>query len=452
MPIIARHVLCALAIVLCCTFGCVAADDATVGGVLSPKVALQLLIEDARSVKGLTSEVKQAANNANETANEAKAVGKASYDKTTRFVSALRSMRDTLERDAVGGDEESVKEQVLGVVMQSEKAYDALSAAADGAASLEWWLPHAVRWATEPQENWKKQRSTLGPKTSKLLNDAWEKKEEMVTFLTEANTSAWKANAVAVLGNKSAEVAATNAKSLKEKITKNQEKDKWVEVAEQIEKLAKQALEEANKIPGLTDTLVGAAEKAFKSAETMIGFLESALEAFEGEGEPEAVKAPAKPSLPGQSQGEAEQGPQDRIHTPVLHGAQHSSQQTAGTAPASGHTAPEAQAAFDNASNPSTMASDENPPTTVDDNTGSETEKPGINTAQSSAGSSEKDKAAESVDTSASQAAHASLIPPTNNANNTLQDILSADSSVCPSWVRTPLLLVAGVLGLLAVC
>ncbi|KEG06482.1 hypothetical protein DQ04_13711000 [Trypanosoma grayi] len=41
---------------------------------------------------------------------------------------------------------------------------------------------------------------------------------------------------------------------------------------------------------------------------------------------------------------------------------------------------------------------------------------------------------------------------PETDAHNTLQDIRSMDSSVSPPWVRTPLLLVAGVLGLLAVC
>ncbi|KEG05130.1 hypothetical protein DQ04_27151000, partial [Trypanosoma grayi] len=58
-------------------------------------------------------------------------------------------------------------------------------------------------------------------------------------------------------------------------------------------------------------------------------------------------------------------------------------------------------------------------------------------TAQSPSEPSEKATSAESIE---------------NNGPNTLRDVRSADSSVSPAWVRTPLLLVVGVLGLLAVC
>ncbi|KEG08776.1 hypothetical protein DQ04_06471050 [Trypanosoma grayi] len=73
-----------------------------------------------------------------------------------------------------------------------------------------------------------------------------------------------------------------------------------------------------------------------------------------------------------------------------------------------------------------------------------------INGEQSPPGPLEKDTAAESMKSGDSQTAETDA--PGSTADVTLRDVWSADSSVSPSWVRTPLLLVVGVLGLLAVC
>ncbi|KEG08705.1 hypothetical protein DQ04_06611040 [Trypanosoma grayi] len=73
-------------------------------------------------------------------------------------------------------------------------------------------------------------------------------------------------------------------------------------------------------------------------------------------------------------------------------------------------------------------------------------------TTQSTSVPSEEKTATESLENAASQAADAPLTPPKSDVQNTLSDARNTDSSVCPPWARTPLLLVVGVLGVLAVC
>ncbi|KEG06705.1 hypothetical protein DQ04_12661000 [Trypanosoma grayi] len=79
--------------------------------------------------------------------------------------------------------------------------------------------------------------------------------------------------------------------------------------------------------------------------------------------------------------------------------------------------------------------------------------------ASSSTGGKPSDQ--QKADTTATDTEKSSSVPSevnrdTNsiksNVHNTLSDVRRTDSSVSPPWVRTPLLLVVGVLGLLAVC
>ncbi|KEG07670.1 hypothetical protein DQ04_09141040 [Trypanosoma grayi] len=185
------------------------------------------------------------------------------------------------------------------------------------------------------------------------------------------------------------------------------------DATEKIADLTKAAVKGADGALAAVKEVSGHADKAVKSAESLLKDIDVALQALktrenESEVSPsDADSPPPSPSEPSQDEAQGQSLQQEPLSSSST-GEKPSDQQEAGTAAA--------------------------------------------DTEKSPSVPSEEKTAAESLENAASQAADAPLIPPNINVHNTLSDARRVDSSVSPPWVRTPLLLVAGVLGLLAVC
>ncbi|KEG05264.1 hypothetical protein DQ04_24421000 [Trypanosoma grayi] len=212
-----------------------------------------------------------------------------------------------------------------------------------------------------------------------------------------------------------------------------------MKAAEETEKMLKKALEEAPTVITRATAAYDGAENASKSAVLVMQLLEKALtQGKKGVKEAPAASQDRSPArtFTGQTHGDSHnighrQGQPSSPSTP----RQHSAQQQAPN-PTEGAGSP---------SDTSKKKSDEISSTRVRGNTGGDTDKASTSTVSTQAHSATQSR--EEKDD-----AGAPLTGPNSNADTTLRDVWSADSSVSPSWVRTPLLLVVGVLGLLAVC
>ncbi|KEG05559.1 hypothetical protein DQ04_20511000 [Trypanosoma grayi] len=178
--------------------------------------------------------------------------------------------------------------------------------------------------------------------------------------------------------------------------------------------LATAAVNGASAASNAADKATGNADTAVKSAELWLEEIEAALKALQNP----QKKSDVSPEDSQSSSHQPSEPSQDEAHSQSL--------------------PPDP---------PSSTSTDEKP---------SGQQKAGTtmtDTEQSTSVPSEEKTVAESLENAASQAADAPPTPSKSDAQNTLSDAPSRDSSVSPPWVRTPLLLVVvGVLGLLAVC
>ncbi|KEG05753.1 hypothetical protein DQ04_18731000 [Trypanosoma grayi] len=232
---------------------------------------------------------------------------------------------------------------------------------------------------------------------------AFEKLPGVVTKLSDAERTADKLYTdVSSAGNA---VFAIDSAEIASKCLDKNTASTSLSVIQELKKAANEAVELTQAAVEDAENASRAAEEASKhagdalnSAESQLEQIDAALKALKKrEKEPESSSADVQAAPPPPSE-----SPDDESHSQSLPQDPPSSTSTA--------------------EKPSTQ---QKAGTTATD------------TAQSPSEPSEKATAAESIE---------------NNGPNTLSDARNTDSSVSPSWVRTPLLLVVGVLGLLAVC
>ncbi|KEG08771.1 hypothetical protein DQ04_06471000 [Trypanosoma grayi] len=227
-----------------------------------------------------------------------------------------------------------------------------------------------------------------------------------------------------------------------------------MKAAEETEKMLKKAFEEAPTVITRATAAYDGAENASKSAALVTQLLEKALTFVEQEGKAEPVivtEAPpvAHPYTDIRHRESHNNYPEETQLSDNSTAVHHSEQQEPPSPPAdvvwpsapAGH--PQSPEPIGNGSDPTEIKPRETSLTAVGGATGAAPETTGATPATPQ----EHNAADKSKDTDA-----AGANSPDSTADVTLCDVWSADGSVGPSRVRTPLLLVVGVLGLLAAC
>ncbi|KEG07365.1 hypothetical protein DQ04_10021010 [Trypanosoma grayi] len=412
MRVSVRHGLGVLIIALCCLCGCVTAVPAPPDAAETPQRLLERVKAVAVLAKKRADEVMESAKAVKDAAEKSKNVTGVAHAKAVELREALNAVDKGVEQQQSSGAGSDVVTKVKDVMDVSQKAHEALSAAARMSSFYGTWVTEAVSKAMLSQGIWHGRKVSVGQKEAELVERAWEAKEVMVAFLTNTNTKTNGAFTASMFGGqfaKSAKQKVDAALEISQSLTQPGVKpiltEHLVKAADETEKILKQALGEADTGIREANAAFKEAEGAAKSAALMMDFLEKALYAVKAEGTPKPVTTP-------------------------------------GAQLASDRTSLESSGPLGDVSHSSEKESDEISATTVNSalsnigKTGTTTVSPQEHNA------ADKSKETDAADANA----------PGSTADTTVRDAWSADSSVSPSWVRTPLLLVVGVLGLLAVC
>ncbi|KEG06483.1 hypothetical protein DQ04_13711010, partial [Trypanosoma grayi] len=473
MPVILRHVLSVMVITLCCACVCVAAD-----ATWTPQRLLNTVKDSANRAKRETEEVKRTSMSAESWAAQARKGVSNAHSTVVLLGTAVNSAPKKENVDHV----KRLASSAVGLVRSADYTLSTASFHSSFAVSA---VKRTQTCVESLQSAWRKLTVKVGLEESELVKQASKKVEDAVLLLAVAENRSVEAllaiRSVAEYTGKAspsvttAQQRAQNLKVTQEPKILDEELRKAANEAEQTLKQASDAAEIAVIKASDASTEEYSASKV---AAFMDEFLAKALSAVEEKVKtyptPPEDRSPPQPP-PGETKQESHgNNPQEKQHTDALTPSQLSGQQPSSTSVGT-ESLPDTSKKELNENSAMTVSSTSRSGTgTTDISTGSAqnryatdsseeadvsgTNTPDINrpavditapdTNQSPSVPSEEKTAAESLENAASQAADAPLTPPKSNANNVLRDILTGDSSVSPSWVRTPLLLVViGVLG-----
>ncbi|KEG07943.1 hypothetical protein DQ04_08421030 [Trypanosoma grayi] len=403
MAAVGRPALFVVAVVLCCVCGCAATP--AVGDRKQRKEEVALDLKQAKGKVDQTRNALKEAKSKVDAINSATEQFKAAAGKASEAAAALDHKVKAvvnIEQNNIAAVSDLAKtamntakashESVASIGNEVTKAVDATATARKLLAEAQGL---ARSTAAEPVEGISTE--------AKLAQDAFVQLSEMLTALTQTQNSAGEAKKAATTSDDALKASNSAKKAYdyvkdKNPSTPSTLTEDLKKAVEEAVKSAKAAVADAAAASSAATEVSKHAEKAVKTAESQLGQIEAALKELKTpEKDPEdSTEDPQTPSPPpsepshDEAQGQSLQ--QDPLSTTST-GEKPSDEQDAGT-------------------------------TTTD-------------TEKSSSVPSEQKTAAK---------------PMKSNANNPLQGIPSADTSASPSWVRTPLLLVVGVLGLLAVC
>ncbi|KEG08417.1 hypothetical protein DQ04_07231020 [Trypanosoma grayi] len=479
-------------------------------------------------------QVEEAAKKADAAVMKAALAGKYVYTASlvARWAAGNGTEAERLLKDgAVNSAKDAVEEA-------NKAAIHGLLAAGNAQGAVRWIkvTAQAARWAEARAEaRADRNGNTIGEKLLKAATDAVMYAQRAMTNITEAKKqadvmlqAAKKAADAATKFDQEAKAARTaaedeitaaekrlneaeemlkDAQQQEKEAIEDQKRKQEAEVLRQMEELKKTTedterlkkltLDDHANSAGVVNTSVNGEENSSERSAPVVGTLDDPVVDVKENGMDAPITLPHDPAAEPPTQ-EIQRdshvnnpaGSQQNDILPMDHHIEEEPSKTAAHDESPSHpVALEAPSAVDEAPHSAKPEQNEIPATTVDSNTGSETDTtntftvsahdhnatesseetsvsdtntPDINrpavditapdTNQSPSVPSEEKTAVESLENAASQAADAPLTPPNSDVHNTLQDIRSMDSSVSPSWVRTPLLLVVGVLGLLAVC
>ncbi|KEG06358.1 hypothetical protein DQ04_14431010 [Trypanosoma grayi] len=459
-----RCVVCVLAAALCCTALCVAAAAAGEiphGDAETPQFLLERVKQVAVDLKENTDRLKEGKEGATNGVAQVKAAVEAARKKALELREAAKVVDGEVGAQHASESRVTVVRLAREVADMSAEAIQALSAPEQQISRLSILASSMIRDVTTHKPIWEAPKLDDEQEASKDFAEAREHRDALTASLAKIVDGA---NA-AVEAERSVEGCAQNASQKAETaigryFSRNGvqgvdlTKEDLLKTAEETVEMLEKALKAAVTINDNVTTAFKESDNASQSATLMVQLLDDALNPGKKRRKDTSTKLN---DLPPEHLPTSEKQPIDS------NGGM--------TPPSSGTGDPKA---LSDVPHPPKNELDELPVTTEsstiesiaektatsklttkdpnDADSSQETDAAGKNTpesnlpgakststneAESSAAPSEKDKETQSM---------------TSDANKTIRDIISADSSVSPPWLRTPLLLVVSVLGLLSVC
>ncbi|KEG07364.1 hypothetical protein DQ04_10021000 [Trypanosoma grayi] len=508
LAMVVCHVLCVLVVTLCCSVGCVAAGGTTLDNKGETR---EQFLERVNKTAMATREKVQTIEEAGEKARRTAAIAADKSILALRKTRALHQAVRALYVPKVVRWTEVRMKNIVDLATDAgealDRAHSAISATGEASAPFTNLAADAYSQANKLRRSVDRKKIVFGPKSSEMTSNAWNQMDAVCDFLKVSSDRSYEAFNAAVLAVKSAGNASRRAKQVKKDI-RNLHEDRarkegipqFVLSSRGAMAMAKQTVELAVKVFNGNDAAVKNATTALEHAGTMMSFIGAAWRVRDEEASATppipAPRSPSESTTDETQQASLENDPKRGEHSNTLTAVQNSEQEQPLNTPAFAVWSPaatehqESQEAIGDISDHTDSKLEANSLKTVGSSTRDVTDtmdpstevffrealenikhedfadadeadphvdlsEAGITTIDSEplqAGPLEKKTDAESIRNGGSQAAGAPLAGPNSNADTTVRDAWSADSTVSPSWVRTPLLLVVGVLGLLAVC
>ncbi|KEG10532.1 hypothetical protein DQ04_03611070 [Trypanosoma grayi] len=464
MAAVGRPALFVVAVVLCCVCGCAAAPDVSVSAQRKEAEVHFLNVEKKKAVLTYLNEAKKKALKVQEAVKEARNEVdgiKNSKEQLTAEVKKASVAAVELNKKMKGYEKlkrENIADVVLSlgeVVPKFEKASNLSNALLMGVAKILSKATEAEKWALESELASSNAAIKANTNVAALAEEASEKAGEVKKLLAQAQAGDQSARVNGAWKEYSRYAAEKAKEALKYAKQKNgvlwngwSDQDKLNDFVDHAQQSAEKAVEGATKDLNAANKVLELVERAAKSFELWLNKIDIALDAVANpKTESNPLSTSGKPSrlpvpAPEASHGHASHHGEPRSTVPVINPSE--KQQTdsvAGSTPVSGR--PEPQRPLSDAPDTPKEELHAIPATTV-----SSVSRSGTGATETSSGTAQGPNAADSGEETEATGINA----PESNAHNTLQDIMSADSSVSPSWVRTPLLVVVGGMGLLAVC